>query len=181
MRRKVFNRFSNSVWLTGIWVMLLFVFKAIPAHAQLTELYSFQHNSSTTGNYPDGANPMVELIQRADGNYYTTTDIGGAGACPGPIEGQIPGCGAVVKITPAGTLSVLHSFPYDTSTQSAPNGWFPQAGLVQGPDGGKSAPFVVQGSEFIVATVPCGATSGLIKMTTPGGTVTSTKSFTVLP
>ncbi len=44
---------------------------------------------------------------------------------------------------------------------------------------GTPATFVVEGSEFIVATVPSGATSGPISVTTPGGTPTSTKSFTV--
>ena len=115
--------------------LLITVIQALPAQAQLSELYAFQYNSATTSNYPDGAIPMAELIQGADGNYYTTTDIGGTGTCPGEVENQIPGCGAVVKITPTGVLSVLYSFPYDTSSSTAPDGWFPQAGLVQGKDG----------------------------------------------
>jgi uncharacterized repeat protein (TIGR03803 family) len=179
MRRKVFNRFSNSILLTGIWAMLLvFVFKAIPAHAQLTELYGFQYNAATTSNYPDGANPMAELIQGADGNYYTTTDIGGAGTCPGAVEDQIPGCGAVVKITPAGVLSVLYSFPYDASTSTAPDGLFPQAGLVQGPDGN----FYGVASEGGTGGTSCADTTGLsgcgtVFKLTKSGTLTVLHSF----
>ena len=126
---------SFSALLALSLAALLITVIALPARAQLSELYAFQYNSAATSSYPDGAIPMAELIQGADGNYYTTTSIGGAGTCPGEVEDQIPGCGAVVKITPAGTLSVLYSFPYDTSTSTAPNGWFPQAGLVQGKDG----------------------------------------------
>jgi uncharacterized repeat protein (TIGR03803 family) len=125
----------SGTLLTLICSAVLFAFATSPAHAQLAELYAFQYNATTTSNFPDGANPMAELIQGADGNYYTTTNIGGAGTCPGEVEDQIPGCGAVVKITPAGKLSVFYSFPYDASTSTAPNGWFPQAGLVQGDDG----------------------------------------------
>ncbi|MGO8793782.1 MAG: choice-of-anchor tandem repeat GloVer-containing protein [Candidatus Sulfotelmatobacter sp.] len=105
------------------------------AHAQLTQLYAFQYNPSTISNYPDGEVPIAELIQGADGNYYTTTTEGGSGACPGGVDGLIPGCGAIVKITSAGALSVFYSFPYDSSTNTAPNGLRPAAGLVQGPDG----------------------------------------------
>jgi len=81
------------------WAVLLLTVIALPARAQLSELYAFQYNPATTSNYPDGAIPMAELIQGADGNYYATTNIGGAGTCPGEVEDQIPGCGAVVKIT----------------------------------------------------------------------------------
>jgi uncharacterized repeat protein (TIGR03803 family) len=106
-----------------------------PAHAQLNQLYAFQYNANTTSNYPDGNSPQAELIQGADGNYYTTTFMGGSGACADGVQGLVQGCGAVVKITPAGGLSVLYSFPFDSSNSTTPNGLFPVAGLLQGPDG----------------------------------------------
>lgn len=46
---------------------------------------------------------------------------------------------------------------------------------------GVSASFVVNASGVISATVPSGANSGPIQVTTPGGTVTSQTDFTVLP
>jgi len=158
--------------------LLITVIPALPAQAQLSELYAFQYNSATTSNYPDGAIPMAELIQGADGNYYTTTDIGGAGTCPGEVEGQIPGCGAVVKITPTGKLSVLYSFSYDTSSSTAPNGWFPQAGLVQGKDGN----FYGVATEGGTGGEACADTTGLsgcgtVFKLTPGGTLTVLHSF----
>src|SRR5579862_3740219 len=107
----------------------------IPAHAQLTQLYAFQYNANTISNYPDGETPQAELIQGADGNYYTTTFMGGSGACTDGVQGLTQGCGAVVKITPAGAFSVLYSFPFDAGNSTTPNGMFPVAGLLQGPDG----------------------------------------------
>ncbi len=160
------------------WAVLLITVIALPARAQLSELYAFQYNSATTSNYPDGANPMAELIQGADGNYYTTTNIGGAGTCPGEVENQIPGCGAVVKITPAGVLSVLYSFPYDTSTSTAPDGRFPQAGLVQG----KNGDFYGVAAEGGTGGEACADTTGLsgcgtVFKLTQSGTLTVLHSF----
>jgi hypothetical protein len=44
---------------------------------------------------------------------------------------------------------------------------------------GVTAPFIVNSATQITATVPTGATSGLIRVTTPGGTATSSANFTV--
>ena len=175
MKRQVVNGRINSTLFAVTWSVVVFVVaQTTPARAQLSELYPFQYNSVTTSNYPDGANPMAELIQGADGNYYTTTNIGGAGTCPGEVEDQIPGCGAVVKITPAGGLSVLYSFPYDTSTSTAPDGWFPQAGLVQGKDGNFYGVTTIGGTTAgLCATSGCGT---IFKLT-PSGTVTLLHAF----
>jgi uncharacterized repeat protein (TIGR03803 family) len=178
MNRQVSNRLSNSTLLALIAAVVLFALLHAPsAHAQLTELYPFQYNSGTTSNYPDGENPMAELIQGADGNYYTTTNTGGAGTCPGGA-GQIQGCGAVVEITPAGVLSVLYSFPYDAATSTSPDGLFPEAGLVQGPDGN----FYGVASEGGTGGLSCGDTTGLsgcgtVFKLTKSGTLTVLHSF----
>jgi uncharacterized repeat protein (TIGR03803 family) len=159
-------------------VILIGVIAAPPAQAQLTELYGFQYNAATTSNFPDGANPMAELIQGADGKYYTTTSLGGAGACPGEVEDQIPGCGAVVKITSAGGLSVLYSFPYDASTNSAPNGLYPAAGLVQGRDGNFYGVTTAGGTGGDFCTVSTGISGcGTVFKLTKSGTLTVLHSF----
>ena len=86
------------------------VFKVTSA-GTLTTLHTFV-GGGTEGNYPEAG-----LAQGTDGNFYGTTVGGGAN-----------GYGTVFEITPAGTLTTLHSFD---STDGA-NPW---AGLVQGTDG----------------------------------------------
>jgi hypothetical protein len=90
--------------------ILMASFQTSLAHAQLTQLYAFEYNPSATSNYPDGEVPVAELIQGADGNYYTTTTAGGSGACTGGENGVIPGCGAIVKITPQACSACFTAF-----------------------------------------------------------------------
>ena len=159
---------------SSVLMGLLLSASSMPAYAQLSELFAFPYNASTVSNFPDGENPMAELIQGTDGNYYTTTNTGGAGTCPGEVEDQIPGCGAVVKITPAGVLSVVYSFTYDSSTSNAPNGWQPQAGLVQAKDGNFYGVATLGGaSNPICGTAGCGTVFKL----TPSGKLTLLHSF----
>jgi uncharacterized repeat protein (TIGR03803 family) len=84
------------------------VFKITPA-GTLTTLYSFDST--------DGAVPVARLIQATDGNFYGTTQRGGASDY-----------GTVFEISPAGALTTLHSF---TLTDGA----YPDAGLIQAKDG----------------------------------------------
>lgn len=90
------------------------VFRITPA-GQLTTLYSFCQQSGCT----DGEYPNAGVVQGSDGNLYGTTYYGGAN-----------GWGTAFKVTPKGTLTVLHSFA-GTPTE----GGYPSAGLVQGADG----------------------------------------------
>ncbi len=81
----------------------------------LTTLCSF---SVTNGQYPYAA-----LVQGSDGNFYSTTWIGGTSAnCNG-------GCGTVFRISPSGTFSSLYSFTGGSDGGSI------FGGLVQGTDG----------------------------------------------
>jgi uncharacterized repeat protein (TIGR03803 family) len=68
------------------------VFKITP-EGTLTTLHRFV--------YTDGAYPSGGLIQASDGNFYGTTSLGGI---PPNFEGT------VFKITPDGTVTVLHIF-----------------------------------------------------------------------
>jgi uncharacterized repeat protein (TIGR03803 family) len=87
------------------------IFKITP-FGMFTPLFDFAQSS------PLGSNPFVPLIQGSDGNFYGTTAHGGS-------DNQ----GIVFKITPGGTLSVLHNF---TGTG---DGTQPVGGLVQATDG----------------------------------------------
>jgi uncharacterized repeat protein (TIGR03803 family) len=119
------------------------IFKVTRAGA-LTTLHNF------TG--PDGAGPDGALIQASNGSFYGTTASGGA---------SYGGYGTVFKITPAGTLTTLHSF--DSTDGANPN-----AGLVQATDG-----------SFYGTTTTGGANGdgGTIFRITPGGTLTTLHSF----
>jgi uncharacterized repeat protein (TIGR03803 family) len=88
------------------------VFKITPG-GRLTTLLDF--------DLTDGAGPSGALIQASDGNFYGTTEEGGAS-----------GGGTVFKITPSGTLKTLHNF---CSQIACPDGLEPLARLVQGTDG----------------------------------------------
>jgi uncharacterized repeat protein (TIGR03803 family) len=123
------------------------VFKITP-EGKLTVLHSFDGT--------DGSEPRVALVQATDGNFYGTTSEGGASSiCSG-------GCGTVFKITPAGVLTVLHSFG---STET--DGQSPEAGLVQGTDG-----------NFYGTTSEGGAgRNGTVFKIMPGGTLTTLHNF----
>lgn len=99
------------------------------------------------------------------------------------------GLGVVtIQSLQAQTYTVLDNF--DES-----DGAYPYGGLVQATDGnfykltgatsvtfnGTAATFTVVSSSEITATVPAGATTGEVKVTTPSRTLTSNVNFRVLP
>jgi uncharacterized repeat protein (TIGR03803 family) len=86
------------------------VFKITPS-GTVTTLASFSQ--------ANGFTPSSPLIQATDGNFYGTTPDGGA---------NYPGFGTVFKVTPSGTLTVLHSFDGADGEKSF-------AALVEGRDG----------------------------------------------
>jgi len=119
------------------------VFKITPA-GTLTTLYNFG-----TGGLSDGAYPSSGLVQAGNGELYgTTTSTGDAGA------------GTVFKITPAGALTILHTF-------GGPDGSYPWAGLVQATNG------------LLYGTTRSGGASGYgtIFKITPAGTLSTVYSF----
>src|SRR5437588_791162 len=110
---------------------------------------------TTLANFvgPNGANPLfAPLAQGTDGNLYGTTQAGGA-------HQQ----GTVFKVTPAGTLTTLHSF----CGQSCADGAAPFAGLVLGNDGN------------FYGTTEAGGTNneGTVFKMTPQGTLTTLHNF----
>jgi uncharacterized repeat protein (TIGR03803 family) len=72
----------------------------------------------------NGAQAIAGLVQGTDGNFYGTTISGGNS------PRQSYGYGTVFKMTSDGTLTRLYSFPGSGFT-----GIYPDAGLVEGPDG----------------------------------------------
>ena len=122
------------------------VFK-MTSGGELTTLYSFCAQT----NCPDGSIIYSGLVQGTDGNFYGTTDNGGAN-----------GYGTVYKITSAGAFTRMHSFNYT-------DGAFPVATLIQGTDG-----------RFYGTTYMGGAYGrGTVFRITPGGMLTTLYNFCV--
>jgi uncharacterized repeat protein (TIGR03803 family) len=111
------------------------VFKITPS-GTLTTLYSFCSQSGCS----DGFEPHAGLIQATDGNFYGTTNSGGAN--PNGCGGS--GCGTVFKITPSGTLTTLYSF---CSQSGCSDGYHPRAGLIQATDGNFYGTTILGGDE----------------------------------
>ena len=131
------------------------VFKMTPTGTQST-LYNFCPQSGCA----DGSNPIGQLVQGTDGNFYGVTNTGGDNTyilCT-------TGCGTVFKLTPGGTLTTLYSF---CSFTDCGDGAVPYAGLVQGIDG-----------NFYGTTYYGGAKGyGEIFEITPSGTLSIMHSF----
>ena len=80
--------------------------------------HAVQLRAARTAPYPHAG-----LVQATDGNFYGTTEYGGTSGNCGADR-----CGTIFKITPAGTLTTLHSF--DGTDGAAPYG-----ALIQATDG----------------------------------------------
>ena len=104
---------------------------------------------------PDGAYPYAGLIQASDGNFYGTTDGGGA-----------DGYGSIFKMTPSGTLTTLYSFT------GGSDGSYPTASLIQASDGNFYGTTGL-GGPFLYTFGP-----GTVFKSTPSGTLTTLYTFT---
>jgi len=117
----------------------------ITAAGKLTTLHSFH---KTDGQNPNG------LVLGVDGNFYGTTQAGGAS-----------NAGTVFKITPGGKLTTLHSFSGYPDDGASPYG-----GLIQAADGN------FYGTTYSGGSILDGA--GTVYQITSGGAVTLLHSFT---
>lgn len=102
------------------------IFKLTPT-GQYTILYNFCAQPSCS----DGGNAIGGLVQGTDGNFYGTTQVGGAN-----------GNGVIFQLTPQGQYTVLHSFDFT-------DGDAPQSPLIQGTNG------VLYGQTEDGGTGPC--------------------------
>jgi uncharacterized repeat protein (TIGR03803 family) len=134
-------------------VLVVAVARTFTANAQTvteTVLHSF------TGS-PDGLDPVAEVVQGSDSNFYGTTRLGGTSDS-----------GTVFRVSSDGTYTNLHSFgPY-------PDGTAPWAGLVQGSDSNFYGTTISGGSGTHDA--PSGG-AGTVFRISPSGTYTSLYSF----
>jgi uncharacterized repeat protein (TIGR03803 family) len=132
------------------------VFK-MTAGGRLTTFYSFRCQTQCgEGVDGEGAAPG-SLVQAADGDFYGTTESGGADR----------GYGTVFKITAAGTLTTLYSFCSQTNCNDGEGA----SALVQATDG-----------DFYATTSFGGADNfGTVFKITPTGMLTTLYSFCSQP
>ncbi len=137
------------------------IFKITPGGA-LTTLHSF--------DVTDGGNPETGLTQDTDGKFYGTLQAGGANGA-GTIYSLSVGLGAFVETqTSSGRVGAAVKILGSDLT-----------GATSVTFNGTAATFTIVSKSEITTTVPTGATTGRVKVVTPGDTLTSNFNFRVTP
>jgi uncharacterized repeat protein (TIGR03803 family) len=148
------------------------IFRLTP-QGKLNTFYNF-------GAISAGYGPLAGLLQGTDGNFYGSTAFGGTGT--GTTACGPNGCGTIFKFS-LGWGPFVTSQTYSgkvgakviilgTSLTGATGVHF---------NGTAATTFTVVSASEITATVPAGATTGKIQVTTPSGTLNSNKAFYVTP
>ncbi len=140
------NKISNWTAFAAMFVLGGITLQS--AHAQSFEtLYGFDGT--------DGANSLAGVIRATNGNFYGTTDAGGANSE-----------GTVYEFTPDGTFTAIYSF---CSQADCTDGANPFAGLIQATNGELYGTTLNGGS---------GGFGSVFKMTL-GGALTTLHSFSI--
>ena len=124
---------------------------------------------------PDGLNPTGGLFQSTGGTFYGTTHEGGRS------NNCRYGCGTLFSLDMG--LGPFVSFVRNPAEVGQAFGILGQGftGTTSVELNGIPATFTVVSNTFIKATVPAGATTGYVTVTTPSGTLTSNVPFRVIP
>jgi uncharacterized repeat protein (TIGR03803 family) len=129
----------------------------------------------------NGSFSAATLVQGSDGKFYGTTNVGGSSAQGGSSGygtifqlnvGAAPPIASITSFTPAsgpvGTTVVITGANFVGTTGVKFNGI-------------PATSFTVNNASHITATLPLGAMTGKIMVTTAGGSVSSAGSFSVTP
>jgi uncharacterized repeat protein (TIGR03803 family) len=145
------------------------IFRMTP-DGTLTVLYSFCSQPSCA----DGSSPGAGLVQDTDGKFYGVTYAGGNTSCYG-------GCGTAFSLDMG--LSPFVTFVVPAGKVGQTGGILGQGftGTTSVSLNGIPASFTVESDTFIEATVPEGATTGYVTVTTPSGALKSNVPFHVIP
>jgi len=148
------------------------IFQITPS-GRLTTLYSF----CSQPNCKDGTGASW-LYQHTDGTFFGTTSIGGDYRCQAPYA---PGCGTVFSLSTG--LGPFVTFVRPAGKIGETGGILGQGftGTTSVELNGTPAQFDVVSDTYLTATVPAGATTGFVTVTTPTGVLTSNVPFHVIP
>jgi uncharacterized repeat protein (TIGR03803 family) len=135
------------------------VFEITPT-GTLTTLHVF--------NGTNGATPVAALLQATNGDFYGTTYGGGAGS-DGTVFSLAVGLGPFVQTLPTSASAGAQVIILGTDLTGATSVTF----------NGTAATFTVVSATEITTTVPTGATTGTVVVTTPSGTLKSNVVFQV--
>jgi len=135
---------------------------SIGLNGALTTLHSFDETVAI---------PYGGVVQHTDGTFYGTTFEGGQGCCNGILFSLSTGLGPFVTF--------VHNSGKVGQTGSILGQGF--IGTTSVSLNGTPANFTVISDSYIQATVPPGATTGYVTVTTPSGTLTSNVPFRVIP
>jgi uncharacterized repeat protein (TIGR03803 family) len=124
------NPTQHRSWISGLHgpvagaalaLAIMLVPAVLATGSAQAQTYAYDVLYSFTGS-PDGATPLKNLVQDAQGNLYGVTKNGGNPAC----TGDGPGCGTVFKVDTAGKETPLYKF-----AATGGDGTNPHAGLVR--------------------------------------------------
>jgi uncharacterized repeat protein (TIGR03803 family) len=137
-----------------------------------SDLYTF------TGYPSDGSYPYNGLVQRTNGQFYGVTFTGGSSPCN---YGNAPGCGTIFSEDVG--LAPFVAFVRGAARVGQKFGLLGQGftGTTSVSLNGTPVSFTIKSDTLIGATVPAGATTGNVTVTTPSGTLTSDVQFHVIP
>jgi uncharacterized repeat protein (TIGR03803 family) len=146
------------------------VFQITPSGG-LTTLYDFCAKT----NCADGTGPFESVMQATNGKFYGTAFGGGAstnciGGC-GTAFSLAMGLGPFIETRTTSGIVGSHVIVLGNNLTAATAVNF----------NGTPAVFAVRSATEIIATVPAGATTGLVTVATPSGTLTSNRPFRVIP
>jgi uncharacterized repeat protein (TIGR03803 family) len=156
---------ANDCILDGDTLGCGTIFKITPA-GKLTTLHSFDGT--------DGEFPYADLVQDTNGTFYGTTFNGGDTTCS-------YGCGTVFSLS-VGIGPFAKTLPTSGKVGAAVKILGTNlTGTTSVDFNGTAATFTVVSSTEITTTVPTGATTGTVEVTTPSGTLDSNVVFRVAP
>jgi uncharacterized repeat protein (TIGR03803 family) len=146
------------------------LFQITPS-GQFTTIYNFCSQT----NCVDGSRPASGLMQATNGTFYGTTAGGGTDMACGDS------CGTVFSLSMGLGPFVEARNNFGKIGQIAGILGNNLTGTTNVTFNGTSASFTIVSDTYLTATVPTGATTGTIQVTTPSGTLNSNVAFQVLP